>query len=78
VGPVAVRDEALLGPVLGHLLAAVPARDASAVWVPGAADRAIVPLLAAGLRLDAFPLLLGWNRPFADFGRYIPISPGLL
>ncbi len=25
-----------------------------------------------------FPVLLCWDRPFADFSRYLPISPGLL
>jgi len=78
VGPVAVRDEALLAPVVGHLLSAVEPRDASAVWVPGQADRTLIALLAAGMRLDGFPVLLCWSRPFADFGRYLPISPGLL
>jgi GNAT superfamily N-acetyltransferase len=77
VGPVAVRDDALMGAVLGHLLTAVEPRGASALWVPGLADRAVVPLLAAGLRFDGFPVLLCWTRPFADFTRYIPISPGL-
>jgi GNAT superfamily N-acetyltransferase len=78
VGPVAVRDEALVGPVLGHLLRAVPARGAQAVWVPGAAGSAVETLLGAGFRFEDFPVLLGWNRPFADFARYLPISPGLL
>ena len=40
LGPVAVRDEALLGPVLGHLTSAVVPRGAFAIWVGGAADRA--------------------------------------
>jgi GNAT superfamily N-acetyltransferase len=78
VGPIAVRDEALLAPALGHVLAAVEPRGASALWVPGLADRAVVPLLRAGFRLDQFPVLLCWTRPFADFRRYVPISPGLL
>jgi GNAT superfamily N-acetyltransferase len=78
VGPIAVRDEALLAPALGHVLTAVEPRGASALWVPGLADRAVVPLLRAGFRLDQFPVLLCWNRPFADFRRYVPISPGLL
>lgn len=77
-GPIAVRDEELLGPVIGHVLAAVEPRGASAMWVPGLADRAVVPLLRAGFRLDQFPVLLCWTRPFADFRRYVPISPGLL
>ena len=78
VGPIAVRDEALLGPVLGHLTSVVVPRGAFAMWAGGAADRAVVTALAAGFRLDTFPVLLCWDRPFADFSRYLPISPGLL
>jgi GNAT superfamily N-acetyltransferase len=78
VGPVAVVDESLLGPVLGHLTSAVVPRGAFALWLGGAADRAVVPALRAGFRLEPFPLLLCWDRPFADFSRYVPISPGLL
>ena len=43
-----------------------------------AAPRLVPTLLAAGLRTDGRPLLLCWDRPFADFARYVPISPGLL
>ena len=78
VGPVAVRDAALLGPILGHLTSAVQPRGAFAIWVPGSAGQAVVTALAAGFRLDAFPVLLCWDRPFADFSRYLPISPGLV
>jgi GNAT superfamily N-acetyltransferase len=78
VGPIAVRDEAILGAVLGHLLAAVRPRGVFAIWVPGTAGAAIVSLLRAGFRIDGFPCLLCWDRPFADFGRYLPMSPGLL
>jgi GNAT superfamily N-acetyltransferase len=78
VGPVAVRDAALLGPVLGHLTSAVQARGAFAMWVPGSAGQAVVTALAAGFRLDPFPVLLCWDRPLADFSRYLPISPGLI
>ncbi len=78
VGPVAVRDGALLGPVLGHLLGAVRPRGAFGIWVPGSAGEAVVPLLRAGFRFDGFPVLLCWDQPFADFGRYLPVSPGLL
>lgn len=78
IGPVAVRDEDLLGPVVGHLLTVIEPRGASAVWVPGHAERAVVALLRAGLRFEGFPVLACWSAPFADFRRYLPISPGLL
>ena len=78
VGPVAIVDPDLLAPVLGHLTTAVQPRGAFAVWIAGAADRALTATLGAGFRLDQFPVLLCWDRPFADFSRYLPISPGLL
>jgi GNAT superfamily N-acetyltransferase len=78
VGPIAVRDPALLAPVLGHLMTAVVPRGAFALWVGGAADRALIAALQAGFRLDQFPVLLCWDQPFADFSRYLPISPGVL
>lgn len=78
LGPVAVRDPDLLSPILGHLTTAVIPRGASAIWIGGAADRALVPLLRAGFRLESFPALLCWDRPYADFSRYLPTSPGLL
>ena len=78
IGPVAVRDESLLGPILGHLTTVVIPRGAFAMWVAGAADRAIVTSLQAGFRMDQFPVLLCWDRPFATFSHYLPISPGLL
>ena len=78
VGPIAVADAALLGAVVGHLVTAVRPRGAFGIWVPGTAGEAVVPLLKAGFRLDGFPVMLCWDRPFADFSRYVPISPGLL
>ncbi len=47
-------------------------------WVPGAAGAAVSTLLGAGLRLEDFPVLLCWDRPFADFARYLPITLALL
>ena len=78
LGPIAVGRPELFGPVLRHLMAAVPAVGAYAIWAPGLAGDAIVPLLRAGFRIDGFPLLLCWDRPFGDSRRYVPISPGLL
>lgn len=78
LGPVAVRDPDLLAPILGHLTSAVVPRGAFAIWIGGAADRALMPVLRAGFRLEPFPVLICWDRPFADFSRYLPISPGLL
>jgi hypothetical protein len=78
ISPIAVRDARLLAALTGHLLVAHEPPGASAVWVPGSSDGAFGTLLGAGLRLEGFPILFGWTRPFADFSRYLPISPGLL
>lgn len=78
VGPVAVADEALLPGVLGHLLGAVPPAGAYSAWVPGAAGAAVTALLESGLRIEDFPALLCWDRPFADLSRYVPISLAVL
>jgi GNAT superfamily N-acetyltransferase len=78
VGPIAAREPSLLAPILGHVLTAIEPRGASSVWLPGPADQAITVALRAGLRIEGFPVLLCWSQPFADFARYVPISPGLL
>jgi GNAT superfamily N-acetyltransferase len=78
IGPIAVRDPELLGPIIGHLSSAVTPRGAFSMWLPGLADQAVVPALRAGFRLEPFPVLLCWDRPMIDLTRYIPISPGLL
>ncbi len=78
VGPVVVTTPELLGPVVGHLVSAVEPRGAFGIWAPGSAGEAVVPLLRAGFRIDGFPSLLCWDRPFADYARALPISPGLL
>lgn len=78
VGPIAVRDESLQAAVAADLLISVPPRGASATWVPGAAGPTMEMLLRAGLRIEGFPVLLCWSRPFADFARYLPIGPGIL
>jgi GNAT superfamily N-acetyltransferase len=78
VGPIAVVDEALLFPVVAHLLTAVPPRGASSVWLGGQATETIAAGIRAGLRLEGFPILACWSEPFADFTRYVPTSPGLI
>lgn len=78
IGPIAARDAALLAPIGADLLLSVPPRGASAIWVPGEAGPLMVAFVRAGLRIEGFPVLLGWSERFADFGRYVPISPGLL
>jgi hypothetical protein len=77
-GPVALLDDTLTDPVLGHLMSAIRPRGATSVWIPGANDRAMVALLRAGLRIEGFPALLCWTRPFAQFERYLPASLALL
>ena len=78
LGPIAVDDPALLAPFLGVLLRSVQPRGASAVWIPGAAGDSLATLVRSGLRIEGFPVLAGWSRPFTDFARYVPISPGLV
>jgi hypothetical protein len=78
VGPIAVRDAELLAPAVGHLVSTIVPRGAFGIWMPGDAGEAMTALLRAGFRLDGFPCLVCWDRPIADFSRYVPISPGLL
>ena len=78
VGPIATRDPALMTPILGHLMTEVIPRGAFAIWMPGTAGESVTAALRAGFRLEPFPLLLCWDRPFVDLTRYLPISPGLL
>jgi GNAT superfamily N-acetyltransferase len=78
VGPVAALDRSLVAPIFGHLLGAVAPRGASSLWIPGAAGETFAALLRAGFRIEGFPALLCWTRPFADFERYVPISLALI
>jgi hypothetical protein len=64
--------------IAGHLLRAVEPRGASALWVPAHADALFRGLLESGFRLEGFPALVCWDRPFAAFDRYVPISLALL
>jgi GNAT superfamily N-acetyltransferase len=77
-GPVALLDETLTAPVIGHLARTIHPRGATSAWVPGANDRAMVAMLRAGLRIEGFPAQLCWTRPFGAFDRYLPASLALL
>ena len=77
-GPVAALERRLLAPIAAHLITTVQARGAYATWVPGAADELFLMLLQAGFRFESFPALLLWDRPVADFSRYVPINLALL
>jgi len=77
-GPIALLDETLTASVIGHLMSTIRARGATSAWVPGDNDRAVVALLRAGLRIEGFPALLCWTRPFAGFERYVVGSLALL
>jgi GNAT superfamily N-acetyltransferase len=77
-GPIAAIEPPLLAPITAHLLTAVRPPGAYATWIPGAADELFVMLLRTGFRFESFPTLLLWNRPFADFSRYVPINLALL
>ena len=78
IGPVAALRSEDLAPLLGHLLGVVPPAGAQSLWVPGAAGATVATLLQAGFRLEPFPALLCWTRPFAPFDRYLPISLALI
>jgi GNAT superfamily N-acetyltransferase len=77
-GPVAVLDDMLTGPVIGHLAASIRPRGATSAWIPGSNDRAMVALLRAGLRVEGFPAQLCWTKPFAALDRYVPGGLALL
>jgi GNAT superfamily N-acetyltransferase len=74
LGPVVVRDSALLLPVVGRLTRQVAAVDAWQVLVPGPADATFVTLLNAGLRFDGPPAIFCATRPGPDYTRYLPAS----
>lgn len=78
LGPIAVEDAALMRPIVGHLVGSVRPAGAFSAWIPGSAGAAVAALLEAGLRLEDFPALLCWDRPFADFERYVPITLAVL
>jgi hypothetical protein len=69
-------DDTLTAPVIGHLMHNIRPRGATSAWVPGANDRAMVALLRAGLRIEGFPALMCWTRPFGHFESLPAGQPG--
>jgi GNAT superfamily N-acetyltransferase len=78
VGPIAALSADLLPAIAGHVLEAIVPRGASSMRVTGASAPLFAALLRAGLRIEEFPTLLCWTRPFADFSRYVPSSLALI
>ena len=78
LGPLALLDPGLAGPVLGHLVGAIEPAGAYVAWVPGSFDQAAVALLRSGFRVEDFPALLCWDRDFGRFDRYLPISLAII
>lgn len=78
LGPVAVREAALLPLVLGHLVRAVKPLGGWQLVVPAPAREAWLPMLRAGLRIDGPPAIYSasWEGP--PFDRYLPLNFALL
>ena len=78
IGPIAATSPNLVAPIGAHLISMVDAPGSYAVWIPGLAGDLIAMLLQTGFQLEGFPTLVCWDRPFADFGRYVPLGLALL
>ncbi|MFV2063457.1 MAG: GNAT family N-acetyltransferase [Chloroflexota bacterium] len=78
VGPVAVIDQALLLPFVGHLVRSTQVLEGWQLIVPGPAIAALQPLLQAGLRIDGSPAVYCADGATPSFDRYLPGSFGLL
>lgn len=74
LGPVAVEDAALLPAVLADLARRERPPGRWQALVPGPAERALVPLLKAGMRLEASPGLYCANGPSISLECYLPGS----
>ena len=79
LGPVAAVDGEVVPAILGHLVSSMdPPPEGWTIVVPGGCGSAMTAALRAGLRIAEPPTLLCWDRPLADFGRYLPIGNALL
>jgi GNAT superfamily N-acetyltransferase len=86
LGPVGAVDADLLAPLVGALAAVAAARPGTAaadgpelsVVMTGASGPAFAACLAAGMRIADPAAIVGWDRPFADFSRYLPTGLALI
>lgn len=78
LGPLAVDDPELAAPALGQLARVIDPPGVYLAWVPGSFGQAAAALLRSGFRLEDFPAIFCWDRDFARFDRYLPLSLAIL
>lgn len=79
ISPVAAVEPGLLPAIFGHIVRAGARPDGRySTFAPGAAGELFAAALAAGFRIDGAPTIVGWDRPVADFSRYVPIGLAIL
>ena len=78
LGPIALDDPELAAPALGQLTRMIDPPGAYLAWIPGSFGQAAAALLRSGFRLEDFPALFCWDRDFARFDRYVPLSLAIL
>ncbi len=78
IGPVAAVEPEYLPGFIGYLVRLTDVLEGRQLVVPGPAATALVPLLAAGLRIDGTPAVHCAQGPGPRFDRYMPMSFALL
>jgi GNAT superfamily N-acetyltransferase len=74
LGPVVVRRQEHLLPLIGALMEQIEVVEDWMVHVPGVAADAFAGLLAAGMRLDGPPVIFCATQPGIDHTRYLPAT----
>lgn len=74
IGPIVVRRQEHLLPLMGSLMEEVPAIDGWMIHVPGPAAEPFTALLGAGLRFDGPPIIYCASQPGIDHSRYVPAT----
>ncbi|MFN8623483.1 MAG: GNAT family N-acetyltransferase [Chloroflexota bacterium] len=78
IGPVLVREPSLLEPALAELTSAVTPAGGWQAYVPGVAGGALLPLMAAGMRIDGGPAIFCATDDGPPFDRYLPMNSALI